>query len=47
MYFYFYKCIARNKAAHSISIIPLSNSSPHIFNIVPSTLYPLILNEMT
>jgi len=35
-----------NKVAHSISRASLSNSSPHISNIVPTTLYPLILNEM-
>jgi len=35
-----------NKVAHNISRASFSNSSPHIFYIVPTTFYPLILNEI-
>jgi ribonuclease HI len=35
-----------NRVAHSIARASLCHPSPHIFNVVPSTLYSLIMNEM-
>ena len=34
-----------NRVAHTIARASLSQPSPHIFHIVPSTLYSLIMNE--
>jgi len=36
-----------NRVVHSIARDSLCHPNPHIFNVVPSTLYSLIMNEMT